>query len=1485
MKAAEYNVTVIIESVDEAAGAGIRIDGVIYHNNDVVSLSEGTHTCSAVTPSGWGWISWFETANAPVTNPTSSSTTFTVNGNGVLGADWGPIVTFYTSPTSGGTIGVYYWGAPTPFTETYSNGESGVIKGHSSNIEANPATGYTFSSWSGTGSMGISSSTSSTSFWNPTESGTVTAYFQQSQTSFTLTVNSAHGNPSPSVGNHSYGDGATVTCTVNSPVTVGNTWICTGWSGTGSVPSSGSGASITFTITENSSITWLWEEVPFPLTNGHVTPTSGDTSTTFTYYATWSFPDFPPDQATVHIDTAEYPMSLHSGSPSDGVYSYSTTLSAGNHTYWFSFETSIGGYVIGWPFSIFEGPIVMSSQQVTTPTFSPSPGDYSSAQFVNISCSTIGATIRYTIDGSDPSPSSILYSGPIPINSGTVTIKARAFKSGMTDSDIASGTWTVTPATGPPGTYVEIFWERDQNYNFDVDIEITDSPEQNAHVLFWAHQFGFINGNGGYIGLQVVGSQKKAVFSIWDAISGDPGHMIDEGGSVWSIVVDYDWELGQKYRLRIWELEEDQNGDEWWMGSVYDYATGTDFIIGKILVPASWGWLTSYSITWTEYAGYSNYDSENVPYTRAVFSGHYARHAVENRGPDKLRASYGSLPSSNSDVDYFGGTTYALEAGDNVVRDTPEGWTVVLESSFSVSVSPSSRSVVRGNTVEYTVSVSWGSGSGTVSLSLSGLPSNVGVESFSPSSGSSSSWTSTLTIGTFQAAPTGSYFLTITGTSGAASETASCILEVNAPPDDYLLSASPSSRSVTAAGGSASYSITAALESGSPSGVSFSLDNPPSWLSWSFSPTSGSPTFSSTLTVSASSSAPSGSHTLYVKGSGGGMPDHMITLTLTVNSTPTLSIEVGVNPNNINTEQSSTITVTVTSKGSPVSSASISLSSNGGSLSSTSGTTNSNGQLTAVFSSNTAGTFIISASASKSGYTSVSGNTQVSVTATPSTPQAPISLLSVYPSTQTVGQSIKFDASDSFDPDGQIVSYGFDYGDGSVITFTANSVTYHSYSSSGTYTARVKVVDNSGMETWSLIATITINPSSTPYTPSSIDSIASKYAKNDETYTIMDVSLGNEPLSVILYFPSHISSPKISDFTGSVVIDSAMRPLDASKDSTTYFIVKSSLTLALSKMRSWSAPDPSYWKQLSDLAGASYSSLIVLYTSNQALWIIVDALEGDYRDIALRAIEIGDFVLSQVDVIADLGGSTELVHLTADSIKFLDGVDHFFDTFEDIYISYEAQGLVKRDVQEMLDSKAIDHSLDFFANAAYDYAFADDVGGMATTWLIAGQYCNTLGAITEYMNNIVNSIYSETVTPAQIFALLEYQILYSRYALATWQTLENMYQTIVNKGWLNFWYWSLDAPNSLAHYHTLYGNWLDVETDFIRQRSAFHLTLDRCYQESIARTKPVSSSVLPTIGYLCIGVVMVAVASKVYSQRLLVRDAGKLMNHRRRLKN
>ena len=85
---------------------------------------------------------------------------------------------------------------------------------------------------------------------------------------------------------------------------------------------------------------------------------------------------------------------------------------------------------------------------VSTPTFNPASGTYSSTQNVTLSCNIAGATITYTTDGSDPVSSSTPYSTPIQI-SVTTTIKAKASMRGMTDSDTASATYTITTEQQP----------------------------------------------------------------------------------------------------------------------------------------------------------------------------------------------------------------------------------------------------------------------------------------------------------------------------------------------------------------------------------------------------------------------------------------------------------------------------------------------------------------------------------------------------------------------------------------------------------------------------------------------------------------------------------------------------------------------------------------------------------------------------------------------------------------------------------------------------------------------------------------------------------------------------------------------------------------------------------------------------------------------------------------------------------------------------
>jgi hypothetical protein len=83
-----------------------------------------------------------------------------------------------------------------------------------------------------------------------------------SATNRQLIVASDYGVASPPVGTNSYPDGTNLICTVaGSPIMIGSSTqiVCTGWTGTGRVPSSGSGTNTgLFKLTTDSSITWQW---------------------------------------------------------------------------------------------------------------------------------------------------------------------------------------------------------------------------------------------------------------------------------------------------------------------------------------------------------------------------------------------------------------------------------------------------------------------------------------------------------------------------------------------------------------------------------------------------------------------------------------------------------------------------------------------------------------------------------------------------------------------------------------------------------------------------------------------------------------------------------------------------------------------------------------------------------------------------------------------------------------------------------------------------------------------------------------------------------------------------------------------------------------------------------------------------------------------------------------------------------------------------
>ncbi|MGB9561738.1 MAG: InlB B-repeat-containing protein, partial [bacterium] len=158
-------------------------------------------------------------------------------------------ITVQTSISGGQVIvdGVVY---SSPYTARWVPGGSHTI-GVPSPQPGPSGTRYVFSYWSDGGAQ--------THTVSPTISTTYTAYFT---TEYQLTISSSpsvHGSPDPAVGTHWYTSGSNITASVTSPAdeSGGTRWRCIGYTGTGSV-SSGTGASVTFTITSPTTITWNW---------------------------------------------------------------------------------------------------------------------------------------------------------------------------------------------------------------------------------------------------------------------------------------------------------------------------------------------------------------------------------------------------------------------------------------------------------------------------------------------------------------------------------------------------------------------------------------------------------------------------------------------------------------------------------------------------------------------------------------------------------------------------------------------------------------------------------------------------------------------------------------------------------------------------------------------------------------------------------------------------------------------------------------------------------------------------------------------------------------------------------------------------------------------------------------------------------------------------------------------------------------------------
>jgi len=89
---------------------------------------------------------------------------------------------------------------------------------------------------------------------------------------------------------------------------------------------------------------------------------------------------------------------------------------------------------------------VMDPSLVWSPDIHPRGAVFTDRVKVTLTSRTPGATLRYTLDGSEPGPSSPRYDGPFDLT-GAATVRARAWKEGMRTSTVSR--MRFTPADGP----------------------------------------------------------------------------------------------------------------------------------------------------------------------------------------------------------------------------------------------------------------------------------------------------------------------------------------------------------------------------------------------------------------------------------------------------------------------------------------------------------------------------------------------------------------------------------------------------------------------------------------------------------------------------------------------------------------------------------------------------------------------------------------------------------------------------------------------------------------------------------------------------------------------------------------------------------------------------------------------------------------------------------------------------------------------------
>jgi cellulose 1,4-beta-cellobiosidase len=305
---------------------------------------------------------------------------------------------------------------------------------------------------------------------------------------------------------------------------------------------------------------------------------------------------------------------------------------------------------------------------------------------------------------------------------------------------------------------------------------------------------------------------------------------------------------------------------------------------------------------WVKPPGESDGDYPNGD-TNAQHLALGATHGDENCDPAHANTlangmTVGSIPNSPP-----AGTFWLTEFLQDVQNAYPP---IPIGNGFSITTTPVT--VVQGATGTSSVTVNeFGTFSGTVTLSLSALPTGV-TAAFSPASVTGSAG-STLTFTVAATAVPGTYPLTVTGASGSTVETASLSLVVGYSPQ-FTITASSLTVSLPV-GTNPTDSFTITFLGGLTGSVSMSATGLPNGMQANFSPDSvNAPGGTVVANFSAQTSTPAGSYPIKIVGTNGTITES-VTITITI---PATGFTLAASSSNLSVTQgtSGTDTITVT---------------------------------------------------------------------------------------------------------------------------------------------------------------------------------------------------------------------------------------------------------------------------------------------------------------------------------------------------------------------------------------------------------------------------------------------------------------------------------------------------------------------------------------------------------------------------------------------